>query len=584
MKGVLFNMSSSMIVTDEAYRLKLNYEPNRACALPPLTAARNDRAAFQLILQSDRQYSVNIGGCDWYTGKKRASVAYERLRVAVSSPFPSEMRLEEFLTDDDGVRKADLLLCQDVRESAAGIPTAVWVELAIPADAAPGEYAVEISLYASPMGADEVLVRRETVSLMVTDVAMPDPRDYAFRLDLWQHTSNIARKHDVPLWSDRHFAVLEQYAASLAAIGQKSITVTASEIPWRGQGCLQDRQFGGNLFESSMIRIRRSKDGIFSYDYSPMQRYIDLCTAQGIGGDIEVFGIINVWADPILDTEKLCPEYPEFIRLHYLDEADGCMKYMTRAEDIRDYVRALEAYFLRTGQIDRVRIAADEPGDREKFRVSLALLEELAPHFRCKTAINHAEFIEAFHDRIDDFVPYLRCAVVEYGRLKECQKQYPDKKFLWYVCCGGASPNTFLRTPPIESRMIGILTSVLGFDGFLRWNYTVWPDDPRNDIRYSAFEAGDTNFVYPAHDGGVLLSLRYKNLKRGIEDFELLRRLAEKRGEDAVRKVLRHVLRTERVEDFWHDGGLLPSEQLFSLTYADYEAAKAETLRLLAEK
>ena len=78
------------------------------------------------------------------------------------------------------------------------------------------------------------------------------------------------------------------------------------------------------------------------------------------------------------------------------------------------------------------------------------MLHELAPNFRCKCAINHAEFIEQFHDRIDDFTPYIRCTVTEYERLMQYRKDYPGKRFLWYICCFGASPNNFLRTNDIK--------------------------------------------------------------------------------------------------------------------------------------
>lgn len=576
-------MAAFMKITDEAFRLKLNFDSEHPVPLQQLTSARRDRAAFQIILQSDLQYSVNVGVSDWFSAKGRLAGPHERLRISVEAPFPVELHPEGFLTDDDGIQKADILLGQSVLESRANIPSAVWAELDIPEDAAPGEYAVTVRLYSSRYAQDEVLVQSETVLLSVADFVLPAPQDWKFRLDLWQHSSNIARKHDVPLWSDGHFAVLAQYAASLAALGQKSITIVASEIPWRGQDCYKERDFTGNLFEYSIIPITRKKDGSFFYDYGPMQRYIDLCTAAGISGDIEIFGIVNVWNDPTWITQLPCPDHPESILLRYLDEADGSIKYIRDASQIHHYIQALESYFIRTGQIERVRIAADEPSDIEKYRSSLMLLKELAPRFRCKTAINHAEFIEEFHDRIDDFVPYLRCTITEYDRLMRYRQEYREKHFLWYVCCGGAAPNTFLRTDPIECRMIGILTSVLRLDGFLRWNYTVWPDDPRRDIRYSAFEAGDTNFVYPSNNGGVLLSLRYKNLQRGIADYELLEMLREKHGDSAVTDALKNVLHTTDIHDFWREGSPLPSEQLFSLSWKDYDDAKAAILHMLEE-
>ncbi len=38
----------------------------------------------------------------------------------------------------------------------------------------------------------------------------------AFNLDVWQQPSILARTYDVPLWSEQHFCLLEEMAASLA--------------------------------------------------------------------------------------------------------------------------------------------------------------------------------------------------------------------------------------------------------------------------------------------------------------------------------------------------------------------------------
>lgn len=578
-------MAPFMKVTDEAFRLKLNYGDVAPTPLENLVSARRDTAAFQIIVQSDKQYSVNVGLGEWYSAKGGMKGPHERLRVAVEAPFAVKLQIEEFLTDDDEVLKADLLLNQNIREERSNIPSAVWAEIEVPEDAEPGDYTVTAKLYSALYTQDEVLVDTIDIPLHVAEYVMPASKDWKFHLDLWQHTSNIARKHDVLLWSDEHFEVLKHYVDSLVALGQKSITVCASEIPWDGQSCFREFEHKGNLYEYSMIPVTRKVDGTYHYDYTIMQRYIDMCTEAGICGDIEIFGIVNVWILNKDLPESLCSEYPESIKIRYFDEADGCLKYVRDAEVLKDYVRSLERYFLDTNQISRVRIAADEPADVEKYKKSLALLNELAPNFRCKCAINHAEFIEQFHDRIDDFTPYIRCLVTEYERLMQCRKDYPGKRFLWYICCFGASPNNFLRTHLLENRMTGILTSVLRMEGFLRWNYCVWTDDPRKDIRYSYYEAGDTNFVYPGRNGKVLLSLRYKNLRRGITDFEMLEQIRATKGDDVVNTLLQKVMRTNNIKDFWAPDSvtqeLKASEELFSLNFADYNEMKAEMLRLL---
>ena len=573
-------MSVSMQLTHEAYKLKLLYgapEPEKA---EPLYAARRDTAAFQIIVNCDTQYSLTVGTHDWYTSRNhmfRASM--NRLRVAIESPFPVKTNIEEFMTDDDRVKKTDLLLSQETRESDAFIPTALWVETLIPEDAKAGDYTVTVRLYEADYNSDETLVAEKSLPLRVFDYTMPKSKDFKFHLDLWQHNSNIARKHDVALWSDEHFSVVQKYVDSLAALGQKSITLCVSEMPWGGQSSCGNHRFMGNLYEYSIIGIEKEADGSFKYDYSKMQKYIDMCTEAGISGDIEVIGLVNIWLNQDMKVTHLCPEYPEPLRLRYFDKADGCLKYMRNADEIKDYIKSLEKYFIETKQIDRVRIAADEPSDIEKYRESISAIRELAPSFRFKCAINHVEFIEEFGEYIDDYAPYLKCASVEHDRLMSYRAEKEGKRFLWYVCCGNSHPNTFIRSPLEESRLIGLMTSAIRFEGFLRWNYTVWPDDPRNEIRYGHFEAGDTNFVYPAYNGGVLLSLRYKNLQRGITDFELMEAIRREKGDSVADKLISKVFYATDITTYYQD--MKDDKNLFSKSWKDFNDLKAEMLSVL---
>ena len=147
-----------------------------------------------------------------------------------------------------------------------------------------------------------------------------------------------------------------------------------------------------------------------------------------------------------------------------------------------------------------------------------------------------------------DFAPYIDCVLAEYDKLLHYKATMRGKRFLWYVCCGPEFPNTFLRSSLAESYLIGVITSFAGLDGFLRWNYTVFNDDPRADIRYYIFPAGDTNFVYPAKNGAPLLTLRYKALRRGIELYELLER-AKEVAPDAAQAAFDTLLHTEKWGD-----------------------------------
>jgi hypothetical protein len=90
----------------------------------------------------------------------------------------------------------------------------------------------------------------------------------------------------------------------------------------------------------------------------------------------------------------------------------------------------------------------------------------------------------------------------------------------YYVCCGPAFPNTFLFSPLVESRMLPFLAVQGGYDGFLRWSYNDWTDDPFAHPEWGSWATGDIFFVYPGKDGPVS-SLRWEQLREGICDYEL---------------------------------------------------------------
>jgi len=381
-------------------------------------AGKGDWAAFQVLLLGDEDYTLTVGDSPAFSPK--GSLANVRLQVKYNGrkAFPTSLHVVGFIDDDDGTLKSDILLKNETVHVGKGEIQPVWVEIEIPTDADAGVYQGEVQILSHSMFEDEKVVGGLKFELDVKNVTMPAPGEYSFHLDLWQHLSNIARKHEVYLWSDEHFAVIEEYVKSLAALGQKAVTVIASEIPWSGQGCTLTKDYPPDLFEYSMIRVEKDRSGLFHYDYSVMERYIKLCFQYGIDREIEVFGLTNIWVIPEEGFGAVAHDYPDAIRIRYLDRSDGCYKYMKSGVEIKEYIRALEQYFIQKGWIDRVLIVADEPADVSLYRQRLDLLKELAPSFRFKTAINHVEFIDAFKDEVQDFVPALQCAVKSGSCLK----------------------------------------------------------------------------------------------------------------------------------------------------------------------
>ncbi len=534
-----------------------------------VSAGRGDWAAVQAIIYCDEDYVLNVGNAPWFSQK--GGIPVLRMAAKTSADIDASLRIIDMHEDDNRKYKADALLTNPVLELKRGEVRAVWCELSVPADVAPGTYTVDLTLYRGSMLQDESKVTSRQITLEVLDYVMPTPSEHKFHLDLWQHCSNIARKHETPLWSNEHFAVLEQYAKSLGELGQKSVTLVVSEVPWAGQSCYCEYRMVANLFEYSIVPITRHSDGTFDYDFSKMQRYIDICRKYGIDRELSLYGLANVWGSEEHGFVKPAADYPDMLRVRYFDEVDGTYKYMACASDIDAYIVALEQYFITTKQMDKVRLAADEPGDIDAYRASIDHIRSIAPSFKCKAAINHAEFVEEFKNEVYDFAPYIKSLSSEYDKLCEYKRTMEGKRFLWYVCCIPDYPNTFLCSNLVESWFIGVLTSYAGLDGFLRWNYTVWNDDPRADIRYGGIRAGDTNFVYPAANSAPLLTLRYKALKRGIQLYELLERLREK-DPDALNEAYAFVVRERDIRQYYVTHHTL--EDICSTNPDDYVAMK----------
>lgn len=542
-----------------------------------LDCAKNDFVSFQILVLSDTDVSYTIGYEPYFS----AADVRDNVRVAVECPLDIKLCHIGAVLDDDSVRKNDIMLRDASVEMKKNEPCCIWAEAKIGKETAAGSYSGKIYIYTHRMFENEKLADTLDFTVNVHDVVMPEGDERRFHLDLWQHNTNIAKKHEVDLYGDEHFAVIEGYIKSLGELGQSAITVVASEIPWSGQRCYNIKNENTDMFEYNMIRVKRSADGTYVYDYSVMQRYIDLCMKYGINREIEVFGLCGIWIDD--DEEYLfkAKDYPEYIRVRYFDEADKTYKYIDNAADMRAYIKALYGYFCDKGYIDTVRIAADEPADAERYEKSVAEIMAAGPEFKLKTAVNHGEFIEKFKDRTSDYVPGLAVTAQHYDILRKMTEK-KTHRVLWYVCCGPHIPNTFICSNLLEARAIGYLTKYMKFDGFLRWNYTIWPHDPRSDLRCRApmWHCGDTNFVYPSRGGKVMLSMRYKALMRGILDYELMCMTEEKGGEKLVCGILEDIIEIKEVSELMNVDRMIASE-IVSLDYEKYNAAKKRMLEFL---
>jgi hypothetical protein len=564
--------------------------PQDASPAIEVAGARNEVVGVQVHLQAKEAFVLTVDRANWlhplgFCPRVRLDVCFPALPHDAVEVYPIG-----YVEGDDRREWTEYLSRAGYAQVPPHRPQAVYVRLRIPRDLDPGTYDGQVTAYAQHGFEDEAKCWEGTIHLHVSDTILADVSEWSFHLDLWQHNTSIARFHGVPLWSDAHFALIDRYYASLAQLGQKAVTIIAAEIPWSGQRCFRDRAYPSYLYEHAVVDVFRERDGKVGYDYTKLDNLLDLAATHGIDREIEVFGLLNIWVDEAFGFGKVAPDAPDAIRARCHDRRTGTMAYLRTADDLHAFIRALHDHLRALGVLDRVRIAADEPSDLGAFRERLAFVREAGPEFKYKVAINHFEFLQEAPPEVVDAVPNLLMACQDPTLTVEVTEKVHERggKMLWYICCGPPIPNTFVHSPLVEGELLGWLTFFLGLDGFLRWDFCLWPADPWRRVSWRAphWSAGDMFFVLPGKDGAPVETLRYEALRAAVQDYELLklaeRTLPKAEAQALFERAFARILSTDSIADFSRVY-TARAVDLYSLDPSDYQAARNMVLEAIAQ-
>lgn len=380
--------------------------------------------------------------------------------------------------------------------------TPVWIAVEIPSKAAPGIYKGNISVESTSGKVNH------TITLEVMNKSLPAPSAWSFHLDLWQNPYAVARFNRVKLWSAEHINLLKPLLTMLAQAGQKCITTTLIEDPWAGQ-----------TFDpyGSMIQWVKKTDGTWAYDYSVFDLYVNLAMEAGIKEQINCYSMVPVGNKFSWFDEKSSKTIT-------IESIPGTKAY----EDMwRSFLRDFKAHLKAKGWLYKTAIALDER-EEEEMEKMFGFLKEAAPELKISMA---GFYYGKINPAIYDFSSNWRHVDTLAGDVLDARRR-AGLKTTYYVACGIPKPNNFTFSPPAESCYEGWFASAMGFDGFLRWAYNSWPENPLLDSRFIRWPSGDTYFVYP----NAQSSVRFERLREGIQDYEKIRILRKELTENPSRE------------------------------------------------
>ena len=164
-----------------------------------------------------------------------------------------------------------------------GAVVPIWITIKVPASVPAGTYTGSVRIQAR--GEDAV---RVPIELRVADWALPDSQDFRTWVDMIQNPDTLALEYDVPLWSDKHFDLIARSFKLIAETGSRTVY-----IPLIAHTNL------GN--EESYVRWIKKGDG-YAYDFSVMDRYLDVATENMGKPKLVIFVVWDVYMIPPSDA------------------------------------------------------------------------------------------------------------------------------------------------------------------------------------------------------------------------------------------------------------------------------------------
>jgi len=432
-----------------------------------------------------------------------------------------ELSFLEYVRDHESNRKVYDVLGDDKRVFTAKSYGVLWVSVATKKDTAPGTYTGKITV----SGADHNVTFDYTVEVLDLDISAADA---ALTNELWMYPYSANRYYsgktvleyfgtdhnkssktslrNVYL-EDKYMPQLAEQIKLYAEGGGDVITVTVVEDAWNNQ--TTDPY-------PSMVKWTKKKDGTWAFDYTDFDKWVALNMENGVDEKIKCYSLAS-W------NEKLI----------YLDEATGSVKAASCTigstlwkEAWTAFLNDFMAHTKSKGWFDKIYLSMDERSTEQIAAVCelvTKVKDENGKSFKMSMAINRLTSI-AYFDYFED----IAISSSQRNKLGDLVAQRTAKGLTttFYTC--GATAGS-LRNEPAETVDFFYFLYKMGCQGYLRWAFDAFPDDPLNDTLHWKFVAGDQNLIYPDslddENPTVRSSVRYQIMMESYKNICVLETL-----------------------------------------------------------
>lgn len=393
----------------------------------------------------------------------------------------------------------------------------VWIEIDIPKGfAGSGELTLSLLMTRSSVGdtsskvfEDQPKIAENSISIQVVRADLPEQKTLFTQ---WFYADCLASYYNVEVWSDKHFEIVENFLRVAAERG-RNMVYTPILTP------------ALNVFPpylrnpSQLVKVELT-NGVYSFDFSLLDRWIDILDRVGIKY-IEMSHFFH--QKPVQYSAKVYAtvdgEYKLLFGWDTMALSDEYIRFL------REMLTAMIAHLKERGDDERCYYhIADEPtpSTLEQYMSEKEAISDILKGYKIMDALSEIEFYES--GAVDIPVP-VTSGVEPFNAVDI------DERWIYYACNEvlGYS-NVYLSMPSWRTRSLGMQMYKFHINGFLHWGYNYYNNrasgnaiNPYLDLSGEDWVcAGDTFVVYPDQDGRPLESMRIMTLEEALQDIRAM--------------------------------------------------------------
>lgn len=482
-----------------------------------ISALRGERLSLQLLYTNEVEcYDGPVDAVYAKLLTQGELAEYTSLRtveqVVVTNPTNKHATDDNYLRLEPGVYPDILAPMRNNGKIVIAVSKlkSVWIEINIPKDIEAGEKLLSLTVLSDDGALDKTL----TVAIRVIDAVMPESELYFTQ---WFHCDSLAQYYGVRVFSERHWEIIESFARCAVRNGINMLLTPTFTPPL-------DTGVGHERLTTQLVEVRLL-DGVYSFGFELLDRWIDMCDRVGIKY-LEIAHLFTQWG-AYHAPKVMAWVGGEYRRIFGWETDAHCEEYR---EFLRAFIKAFLAHMKKRGDDKRCFFhISDEPfGEQlESYKASRDTVFDLLEGYTIMDALSDFEYYSS---------GVVKTAIPSNDHIKSfIEHGVPD---LWtYYCCvqGVDVSNRFIAMPSYRTRSIGMQMYKFNIVGFLHWGFNFYNNrysydainpfiDPSGD---DFVPAGDMFSVYPAQDGTPLESIRLSVFFDALQDIAAMK-LCEK--------------------------------------------------------